>query len=147
MVDTDALIDLFEALFRPAALAEMAAVAVCLVLAFGVVKLLRRSASGDGILLGRRGYDGALFPLLALGFALAARAMFQGHQRIVFFKLAVPLLASLCIIRISVRVLHRAFPESRAMRAIERTVSWLVWLGFALWVTDLISPLLRLLES
>src|SRR5574337_490267 len=139
MADSDALIDLFEALFRPAALAEMAAVAVCLVLAFGVVKLLRRGAVHDGILLGRRGWDGALFPLVA-------RELLRGHQRIVFFKLAVPLLASLCIIRISVRVLHRAFPDNRAMRTIERTVSWLVWLGFVLWVTNLLSPLLRLLE-
>ncbi len=147
MGDTDSLIDLLAALFRPAALTEMAAVALCLVLAFGVVKLLRRSTAGDGILLGRRGYDGALFPLLALGFALAARALFQGHQRIVFFKLAVPLLASLCIIRISVRVLHSAFPDSRPMRTLERTVSWLVWLGFVLWVTNLVTPLLQFLES
>ncbi len=147
MGDADSLVDLIAALLRPAALAEMAAVAACLALAFGVVKLVRRGGTSDGILLGRRGWDGALFPLLALGFALVARELFRGHQRIVFFKLAVPLLVSLCIIRISVRVLHRAFPENRAMRAIERTVSWLVWLGFVLWVTNLLAPLLRLLEG
>ncbi len=147
MADDDSLIELVADLFRPAALAEMGAVVGCLVLAFGVVKLLRRGFTGDGILLGRRGWDGALFPLLALGFALVARELFRGHQRIVFFKLAVPLLASLCIIRISVQVLHRTFPQNRAVRTIERTVSWLVWLGFVLWVTNLLQPLLRLLEA
>jgi len=51
------------------------------------------------------------------------------------------------IIRVAVRVLRVAFPNSRIVRIIERTVSWLVWIGLVLWLTGLLPLLLDYLES
>src|SRR6185295_1205227 len=40
-----------------------------------------------------------------------------------------------------------AFPNSRAVDAFARTLSWLVWLGMVLWVTDLLPMLLDAMEE
>ena len=46
-----------------------------------------------------------------------------------------------------VRVLHVAFPKSLLVRTLERTVSWLVWIGLVLWLTDLLPLVLTELDS
>jgi uncharacterized membrane protein len=51
-----------------------------------------------------------LFPVLALLLALLARWGLQGWLPLALFKLVVPVLVSLVVIRLTVRVLHRAFP-------------------------------------
>ena len=63
------------ALSQPAGLIEMAALAACVGLSWGLLALLRRAVPRippDSILLGRQVFDGALFPLLLLGLALVA---------------------------------------------------------------------------
>jgi small-conductance mechanosensitive channel len=51
------------------------------------------------------------------------------------------------VIRVAVRVLQVAFPQSQAVRVVERTVSWLVWIALVLWVTGLLPLLLEELDS
>ena len=58
-----------------------------------------------------------------------------------------PVLTSLAVIRMTVKVLRVVFPESRAMRVIERTVSWLAWLATVLWVTGILPIMLTEMES
>jgi len=141
MAGIQSLNDLLPALMQPAALAELGVVLGCLGLAYGLVRLAHRNAPGS-VWFGTRGIDGVLFPLLGLGLVLAARWAFKGQLPAAVFKLAVPILASLAIIRTTVRVLHVAFPESRLVRVLERTVSWLVWAGLVLWLTDLLPLVL-----
>ena len=128
MAGIQSLNDLLPALMQPAALAELGVVLGCLGLAYGLVRLAHRNAPGS-VWFGPRGIDGVLFPLMGLGLVLAARWAFMGQLPAAVFKLAVPILASLAIIRTTVRVLHVAFPESRLVRVLERPVSWLVWLN------------------
>jgi small-conductance mechanosensitive channel len=59
----------------------------------------------------------------------------------------VPILASLVIIRVAVRVLRVAFPNSGLVRVIERTISWLVWIALVLWVTGLLPLVLVEMEA
>ena len=146
MLAADSLSELLAALTRPTALAELGVLAACFLGAWLVVGLARRN-SDSRILLGERGFDGVLFPVLMLGLALLGRWVLATRLPLAVFKLAVPLLASLAIIRVTVRVLHVAFPTSRIVRALERTVSWLVWIGLALWLTDLLPLVLTELES
>jgi small-conductance mechanosensitive channel len=61
---------------------------------------------------------------------------------VALLKLAVPVLGSLVVIRIAVRVLRAAFPGSQAVRVVERTVSWGVWIVLVLWLTGLLPVLL-----
>ncbi len=143
----DAFLDLFQSLLHPTALAELGVLAACLGLAWLVVRLTRPS-SGPGILYGERGFDGVLFPLLALSLAQGARLVALAHKLpIAVFHVAVPMLASLAVIRIAVRVLHAAFPNSPLVRALERTISWGVWAVLVLWITGLLPILLSEMEA
>ena len=56
-------------------------------------------------------------------------------------KIVVPVMLSLAVIRLTVQVLHNAFPQSRVVALLERTVSWGIWLLTVLWVTGILHPL------
>ena len=69
--DLDAL---FESLTRPSALLELAVLAACLGAAWFVVRLLRGNVQRPAsVWFGARLFDGVLFPVLALAFALTPR--------------------------------------------------------------------------
>ena len=139
---------LVDALQRPTVLTEALAVGLCLLLAWAGVRLLRgRDPQPGSIWFGNGVVDGVLFPVSALLLALLARWALQGLLPLALFKLMVPVLMSLVVIRLTVRVLHRAFPESGFMRAVERWVSWVAWLAVALWITGLLPLLLTELDA
>ena len=62
-------------------------------------------------------------------------------------QIAVPILASLVVIRVAVRVLRVAFPQSQLVRVIERTISWLVWGALVLWITGLLPLVLAEMDG
>jgi len=135
-------------LLAPAALAEAAVLIVCLLLAWGLVRLWRGAAARPGsVWFGERIVDGVLFPALALLLAIGARWALRGQVPIALFKLVVPILTSLLVIRIAVRVLHTAFPKSPTVRLVERTLSWVVWAVLVMWLTGLLPLLLTEMEG
>jgi small-conductance mechanosensitive channel len=139
---------LVDALQRPTVFTEAAAVVVCLLLAWGGVRLLRgRDPQPGSIWFGNGVVGGVLFPVAALLLALLARWSLQGVLPLALFKLMVPVLTSLVVIRLTVRVLHLAFPASGFMRAVERWVSWVAWIAVALWITGLLPLLLTELDA
>ena len=144
----DELVRLGEGLLKPTALIEVAVFVACLLAAWAVVRLLRGPARQAGsIWFGRGVVDGVLFPVLALLFALLARLALRGLVPIAVFKLVVPVLVSLVLIRLTVRVLRSAFPTSMVMRTIERSVSWLAWIAMAMWITGLLPLILQELDD
>jgi small-conductance mechanosensitive channel len=137
-----------DRLLSPSSLVELALLGLCFALAWGVVRLLRGPQPRQGsIWFGRGVVDGVLFPLFALLFALAMRWATQDVLPAALFRLALPVMWSLLIIRVGVRVLRAAFPSSGVVRAFERTFSWLVWIGLVLWLTDLLPAVLAELEA
>jgi small-conductance mechanosensitive channel len=139
-----------EGLLKPSALIEIGVLLACLALAWLVARLLRGAEARPGsIWFGRRIVDGVLFPVLALLAALLARwALASGLQHpIAVFKLVVPILVSLAVIRLTVRVLRASFPESHLMRVVERSVSWMAWAAVVLWVTGVLPVLLAELDA
>jgi small-conductance mechanosensitive channel len=139
---------LFESLTRPGVLLELAVLAACLGAAWLAVRTLRGGSQRPAsIWLGERIFDGVLFPVLALVLTLLARWALARTQAVALLPLAVPILASLVIIRVAVRVLRVAFPKSGVVRVIERTISWLVWIALVLWVTGLAPLVLAEMES
>ncbi|HEY6133784.1 MAG TPA: mechanosensitive ion channel domain-containing protein [Rubrivivax sp.] len=137
-----------HALLSLEALVELAVLAGCLLLAWAVVRAARPAATpSDSIWFGHRNIDGVLFPALALLAALLARWALKAWLPIALFHLAVPILFSLLVIRIAVRVLRAAFPSSKSVRVLERTLSWFVWIGMVLWVTGLLPLLLSEMEA
>ena len=131
---------------QPGALLEVAALLVCAGIAWVASILLRRAAPRlptESILFGRRIFDGALFPLLLLGLALVVRALLQPFMALALLKLTLPILFSLSVIRIGAKVLQAAFPQTEWVRAIERSLSWLVWCATALWITGVLPLVLQ----
>jgi small-conductance mechanosensitive channel len=139
--DPRELKELITEFARPGIVAELAILAGCLVAAWVVVRLIRgRSRPVGSVWFGNRIFDGVLFPVLALAFAYAARVALATVIKPAVFKVAIPILLSLAIIRLSARVLRRTFPGVRWVRLVERSISWLAWIAVVLWVTG-ISPM------
>jgi small-conductance mechanosensitive channel len=132
-----------------AALVELGVLAGSLAVAYALVWLLNRGAqrSGRSIWFGSRLYDGVLFPLAALLAGMVARWGLKDVLPVGLLRLAVPILVSLVVIRLSVQVLRTAFPASLLVRRLERTVSWLVWGGLVLWLTGALPFLMEEMEA
>ena len=140
----------FAALTKPTALTELAALAACLVLAWCLVWLFRRAAGAyddRSILFGRQIVDGVLFPLALLGLAYVARGLLGQRIPLAVFQVAIPVLVSLAVIRLGVKVLQAAFTSSPLVRLMERTLSWAAWIAMVLWVSGLLPVLLEELDQ
>ena len=137
-------------LLKPAALTELALLLACLGLAWLLALGVRRSMTPrpHSVLFGRRVYDGVLFPVLALLLAFGAKRILPvlGVPPAVF-KLVIPVLVSLVLIRLVARVMRAALPDSVAVKLIERTVSWAAWAGSVLWVTGVLPVVLDELDG
>lgn len=148
LLDAKDLNELLGSLTEPGALTELAVLCACLVLAWALVRRIRGAEVPDGsIWFGQRIVDGVLFPVLALGLAYAARLALHATAHAAVFRLAVPMLISLVVIRLSVRVLGVTFPDARWVRIIERSISWLAWLAVVLWVTGVLPILMDAMDD
>ena len=132
----------------PAIALELAGLALCLALAWGLSWVFGRQYTGRAsILFGRRLMDGVLFPALALVLTLGLKLVLMKFQRVPLLKLALPVLVSLVLIRLIARVLAAVFPHSRGARILEQLVSWMAWGLAVLWFTGLWGPLMAELDS
>ncbi|MET0540848.1 MAG: mechanosensitive ion channel domain-containing protein, partial [Variovorax sp.] len=126
---------------------ELAALVGCLVLAWAICRWFGRDQPKESIWFGRHIFDGLLFPLLALLFADLARRFVDDLQPVLLLRIAVPVLLSLVAIRLFARVLKTVFPQSTLVSLIERTISWLAWIGAVLWIVGLLPPVLAELDQ
>ena len=138
--DRKQLDDLVAALTQPSAGAELALLAVCLLAAWLLVRLLRGAPRppGASVLFGDRVVDGVLFPLLALALAFGARIGLEPAIRPAVFSVAIPILLTLVVIRLSARVLKRTLPDAPWVHVLERSIAWLAWIAVALWITGVL---------
>ena len=131
-------------------LIELGALAVCVGVAWLVVKALHRSVGspdGASIWFGRKLVDGVLFPLVLLCLGYAARALVLKYAPPAVFKIAIPALLSLVVIRVGVRVLHAAFAQAKWISALERTISWVVWGATVAWVSGVLPLVLEEMDQ
>jgi small-conductance mechanosensitive channel len=135
---------------QPTVLVELLVLSACVALAWGIVVLLSRALSAHderSILFGRRAVDGVLFPMLLLCLGYLARAVLDLWSTVAVFKVVIPVLVALVVIRIGVKVLRMAFQEARWARSLEHTISWVVWLAMVLWVSGLLPVVLHELDQ
>ena len=140
----------FDAFLRPSTLTELAVLLACILLAWLVTHLAgktRREPDKKSVLFGRSTVDGVLFPFLLLLLAFACKAVLTGLFPLVIFKLAIPVLLSLALIRLGVKVLQLAFKDAPLIKALERTISWLAWIAVVLWVSGLLPVILDELDG
>ena len=142
------LMRLLEALGRPSALTELGVFVACLGLAWLIARLLRpRMPRPRSVLFGRAIYDGVLFPVLALVLAFAASRLLLAEIAPAVFRLVLPILVSLVVIRVTVGVLRVAFPNWPVTRVVERSLSWIAWIAVVLWITGVMPLIFDGLEA
>ncbi|MDO9434867.1 mechanosensitive ion channel family protein [Hydrogenophaga sp.] len=136
---------------QPAVLVELAALAVCVALAWGFTRVLRNALNmreeKSSVLFGQNLVDGVMFPLVLLLLAYVARTVIISFLPLAAFKLAIPVLVSLVVIRVGVKVLQAAFTTAPWVRALERTISWVAWVAMVLWVSGLLPVVLLEMEE
>ena len=135
---------------QPTVLIELFVLALAVLVAWGLVAALRRSLSDDNprsIWFGRNNLDGVLFPALLLLLGFLVRDVLGHFISVALFKIVIPVLVSLVVIRVGVKVLQVAFTEARWVRVLERSISWVAWLAVVLWVTGLLPVLLNELDQ
>ena len=143
------LVALIQEARRPYAYIALLLIAAAFPVAWGIPRLLRGPVPRHGsIVFGRRIFDGVLFPTLWLGLVWMARLLCMHlHLPLAVFKVVVPILLSLLVIRLTVRVMRVAFPSSQVVRAVEKTVSWLAWGGVVLWITGVLPSFIDALDE
>ncbi len=150
------LSDLWSDLREPGVLWQMATIAGCLLLGWSLARLIRaafvRRSPDEGILrIGLESFSRVLAPTISLCLVLVARPILAQAHHINLLRVAIPLLASFVLVRLSFYVLRRAFSHGRQVSAsvvsIEKLVAACVWIGFALYITGLWPDLIDLLEK
>jgi small-conductance mechanosensitive channel len=140
-----------ESFMHPTVLIELAALITCVLIAWGLSALLRRALGmrdeRRSVLFGRRLFDGLLFPLLLLMLGYLARALLMNFLPVATFKVVIPVLIALVVIRLGVKVLQLAFASAPWVRVVERSISWLAWIAMVLWVSGLLPVVLAELDQ
>lgn len=99
------------------------------------------------VLLGHGGLKRLVFPLLALTLTLLARRLLEPVLHVKLFSLAVPLLASMVMIRFVFFVLRVTFRSSLWLKSFERIFASIVWIVVALYITGYLPGIIDLLEA
>ena len=140
-----------DSFLRPTVLIEVAALIACVLLAWGLSAALRQALGmrdeRRSVLFGRRLFDGLLFPLLLLLLGYLARALLLKFLPVATFKVVIPVLIALVVIRFGVKVLQLAFASAPWVKVMERSISWLAWIAMVLWVSGLLPVVLAELDQ
>ncbi len=133
-----------EMLIELAALAGIAAAAW-----LGMRWLRQRLSSVNGLhdSLTHSDWNRLLLPAAMLPLVLIGRTLFAPWQSVHLFNLAVPLLLSFLAIQSCFFILRRILQPTRALHAVERLVSWLIWGVFALHLTGYLDAVINALDS
>ncbi len=135
--------DWVAALGKPGVVLEAAALVVCIGVAWLIARSYRRNPNRErSAWTSQHALSGVLFPVLSLVLVLILRWLMRDSVPGVLMQIALPILASLVMIRVVARGLRAAFPASGLVRAIEKTFSWVVWGLMVLWVTGVLPLLL-----
>ena len=128
---------------------QLLAIAACLLLALLGERMLRREQPGEGRAweLGHGGLKRIAFPLLALLLVLLMRVVAQTWISVGLFAVAIPLLASLAVIRGVFYVLRVSLVGAAWLASFEKIFALLVWFIFALHIIGLLPDLIAMIES
>lgn len=143
--------DLFEDIDHATLLWQVGILLASLLLATLIQLLVRRRMPGMGGAwkLGMGGFNRVIFPLTALLLVMVGTAMLkplnQGH--LALLHIAVPLLASLALVRLTVYVLRHVFAPGSWLSAWERFIAATIWIGLALHLTGLLPGIVEGLDE
>jgi small-conductance mechanosensitive channel len=126
---------------------QLLVLGICLVLALLGDRWQRQPAEGRAWELGHGGLKRIAFPLLALLLVLLARVVAQTWISVGLFAVAIPLLASLAVIRGVFYVLRVSLVGAAWLASFEKIFALLVWVIVALHIIGLLPDVIALIES
>src|SRR5688572_7001732 len=130
---------------------EVAAIALCLLFAWLLCRLLQQrfATMGGRSTFGRDAIAMLQFPVIAVMLVLGAQALMGGYSgtNLTFLELMVALLTAAIIIRFAVLMLRQVFAPSGWRDTLIRVIATTVWIGFALHVMGLLPDLLKFLDA
>lgn len=116
---------------------QLVALGACLVLAWGIAhwwqRTHREDAGGRFRQLGGR----LAFPVSGMVLTGATQVALKSFMPVTVLQVAMPLLASMALVRSVVYVLRQAFPGASWLTSWEKLIATLVWGWLALYITDL----------
>ncbi len=142
------LADLWGDLQQPDILWQVGELLLCLVVAWfaGRFARSRQASTGAAWDLGRRGLKRVAFPLVALVLVALVRLIVRPWHHVNLLSVAVPLLASLAVIRVVFFVLRHSF-RGAWLASFERVFATLAWAVVALHITGVLPDLVSALDS
>ena len=101
----------------------------------------------ESLLFGRNNYDGVLFPVIWLVLSYAAAHLMHVEVKASLFRIALPVLAALVVIRAVARIVRRLWGTQHWVKVLEHTVSWIIWGCVVLRATGLLPDLVDFLDG
>ncbi|MEK6662658.1 MAG: mechanosensitive ion channel domain-containing protein [Pseudomonadota bacterium] len=103
----------------------------------------RKASPGEKSIALRR----VLFPLFALILLLIGKSVVAGWLPVALINLVIPLALSLLLIRGTSEILRFAFAPSGLILLVEKTVTWIVLIGLALYLSGVHHEVLKALDE
>ena len=141
------LLDLLDDLHDPSLLWQLVAIAVSILLGWGLSLAVRRSLApkkeaAQGVArFGVESFTRVIGPLGTAVLLAVSKALLNRWHHVNLLKVALPIAGSLVVIRFTFYMLRRVFARKgqvgAAMLAFEKIFQLLVWLAFVLYITGL----------
>ena len=150
------LTDFWADLREPDVIWQIGTVAVCLLLGWLISRGLRavlmaREMRLRVVRLGVESFSRVLWPLVALGLIALAKPFLAQHYHSNLLRLAIPLVASYALIRLTFYILRRIFARGgragSGLLIFEKVIATLVWVGVALYITGLWPELIQMMDD
>lgn len=144
------LADLWSDLQEPAILWQAGALALCLLSAWWLSRLLQWRApeqSAEALKRGAAAFRRVVFPLLAMLLLLAGREVLRHWHSTNLLSVAIALFGALAGIRFAVYLLRLAFSQAAWLDVFERSIATLIWAAFALHLTGLLPEIVAWLSE
>ena len=144
------LADLWSDVQEPAILWQAGALALCMLVAWWLARVLQWRApegSTEALKHGAAASRRLVFPLLAMLLLIAGRAVLRNWQSANLLSVAIPLFGAMAGIRFAVYLLRLAFRRGGWLDAFERSIATVIWLALALHLSGLLPDIVRWLSE
>ncbi len=150
------LTDLFNDLHHPRILWHAGIIVLCAVAGWGLGYLVRRTwlngrGSNGVVRIGVESFAHVLSPLAVVALLAIAKLVMVRYQQVHLLRLAIPLFASMAVIRLAFYLLRRIFARhghvGAAILTFEKIFALLVWLAVALYITGMWPEVFDLLDN
>ena len=144
------LAGLWTDLQEPAILWQAGTLALCLILAWWLARMLQWRAPDDSTEALKRGaaaFRRMVFPLLAMLLLVAGRAVLRNWHSTNLLSVAIPLFGAMAGIRFAVYLLRLGFSRGSWLDAFERSIATVVWAALAMHLTGVLPEIVNWLAG